>query len=172
MPTSSRNNMAPYWVVDRKASHDEDRQVMDPHKAVPFIWKYKSQIEPLLYRSAETHHHRNLGAALTGPREPRPSRPSARPRTTLYVAYRLNDPREIMPPQSPFAPTRSPGLTACLNFHRRRGRETSPSARAIWCSHRTIPGTITATRGASRRSTSAFLTFHWNRDAELDVFRA
>ena len=47
------NNMAPYWVVDRSVAHDEDRQVMQGRKAVPFIWKYKTQIEPLLHRSAE-----------------------------------------------------------------------------------------------------------------------
>ena len=42
------NNMAPYWVVDRSVAHDEDRQVMQGRKAVPFIWKYRRQIEPLL----------------------------------------------------------------------------------------------------------------------------
>ena len=46
-------HMAPYWVVDRSVKHDEDRQVMDSRKAIPFIWKYKTDIEPLLYRSAE-----------------------------------------------------------------------------------------------------------------------
>jgi gentisate 1,2-dioxygenase len=48
-----RNNMAPYWVVDQSANHDEDRHVMQGRKAVPFIWKYRDQIEPLLQRSAE-----------------------------------------------------------------------------------------------------------------------
>src|SRR5258708_5418802 len=48
-----RHNMAPYWVVDRSVTHDHDRQVMQGRKAIPFIWKYKEQIEPLLYRSAE-----------------------------------------------------------------------------------------------------------------------
>jgi gentisate 1,2-dioxygenase len=47
------NHMAPYWVVDKSVAHDEDRQVMQGRKAVPFIWKYKRQIEPLLMRSAE-----------------------------------------------------------------------------------------------------------------------
>src|SRR3569833_308028 len=48
-----RHNMAPYWVVDRSKLHDEDTQVMDKRKAIPFIWTYKEQIEPLLHRSAE-----------------------------------------------------------------------------------------------------------------------
>ena len=39
------NNMAPYWVVDRSVAHDEDRQVQQGRKAVPFIWKYKRQIQ-------------------------------------------------------------------------------------------------------------------------------
>ena len=39
-----RLNMAPYWVVDRTVKHDEDRQVMDSRKAVPFIWKYKTTV--------------------------------------------------------------------------------------------------------------------------------
>ncbi|MBM3520332.1 MAG: hypothetical protein FJX63_06135 [Alphaproteobacteria bacterium] len=46
-------NMAPFWAVDRSVAHDQDRQVMDKKKAVPFIWKYRESIEPLLYRSAE-----------------------------------------------------------------------------------------------------------------------
>ena len=31
------NNMAPYWVVDRTKIHDEDDQVMDKRKAIPFL---------------------------------------------------------------------------------------------------------------------------------------
>src|SRR5258708_37802952 len=59
------NKMAPYWVIDRGVAHDEDRQVMQGRKAVPFIWKYKRQIEPLLRRSAaliktETSERRSL----------------------------------------------------------------------------------------------------------------
>ena len=92
-----RRNMAPYWVVDRNVEHDEDRQVMDSRKAVPHIWKYKSEIEPLLYRSAElisteTSERRSLVLMNPGLA---PKRATA---TTMYVAYRLNDPREIMPP--------------------------------------------------------------------------
>jgi gentisate 1,2-dioxygenase len=91
------NNMAPYWVVDRKVAHDEDRQVMQGRKAVPFIWKYKRQIEPLLLRSAdliktETSERRSLVLVNPGLA---PQRATA---STLYVAYRVNDPVEIMPP--------------------------------------------------------------------------
>ena len=34
------NNMAPYWVVDRSVAHDEDRQVMQGRKALPFISRH------------------------------------------------------------------------------------------------------------------------------------
>lgn len=110
-----RNNMAPYWVVDRNVAHDEDRQVMDPNKAVPFIWKYKSQIEPLLHRSAElitteTSERRSLVLVNPGLA---PKRATA---TTLYVAYRLNDPDEIMPPHRHSPNAIRLGLTGALNF--------------------------------------------------------
>ena len=91
------NNMAPYWVVDRSVAHDEDRQVQQGRKAVPFIWKYKQQIEPLLKLSAElikteTSERRSLVLVNPGLA---PQRATA---STLYVAYRVNDPVEIMPP--------------------------------------------------------------------------
>ena len=111
----ARNNMAPYWVVDRTRQHDEDRQVMDPNKAIPFIWKYKTQIEPLLYRSAElikteTSERRSLVLVNPGLA---PKRATA---TTLYVAYRLNDPNEIMPPHRHSPNAIRLGLTGALNF--------------------------------------------------------
>ena len=48
-----KRSMAPFWAIDHSVAHDEDRQVKDKKKAVPFVWKYKRDIEPLLYRSAE-----------------------------------------------------------------------------------------------------------------------
>ncbi len=48
-----RKHMAPFWAVDTSADHDEDRQVMNKKKALPFVWKYRDDIEPLLQRSAE-----------------------------------------------------------------------------------------------------------------------
>src|SRR5215831_15123666 len=90
-------NMAPFWAVDRSVAHDEDRQVMDKAKAVPFVWRYKDQIEPLLYRSAElinTESSERRSLILVNPGLA-PRRASV---TTMYTAYRLNDPNEIMPP--------------------------------------------------------------------------
>ena len=109
------NNMAGYWVVDRKVINDEDRQVQQGRKAVPFIWKYKTQIEPLLYRSAalirtETSERRSLVLVNPGLS---PQRAST---STQYVAYRLNDPVEIMPPHRHTPNAIRLGLTGNSNF--------------------------------------------------------
>src|SRR5215469_11528077 len=110
-----RHNMAPYWVVDRSVANDHDRQVMQGRRALPFIWKYKAQIEPLLYRSAElitteTSERRSLVLVNPGLA---PQRATA---STLYVAYRLNDPREIMPPHRHSPNAVRLGLTGKQNF--------------------------------------------------------
>ncbi len=109
------NNMAPYWVVDRKVANDEDRQVQQGRKAIPFIWKYKSQVEPLLYRSAslirtETSERRSLVLVNPG------LAPQRATSTTQYVAYRLNDPVEIMPPHRHTPNAIRLGLTGNSNF--------------------------------------------------------
>jgi gentisate 1,2-dioxygenase len=111
----SRLNMAPYWVVDRSVEHDEDRQVMERRKAVPYIWKFKTEIEPLLQRSAElisteTSERRSLVLVNPGLA---PRRATA---TTMYVAYRLNDPHEIMPPHRHSPNAIRLGLTGAMNF--------------------------------------------------------
>jgi len=109
------NHMAPYWVVDRSVAHDEDRQVMQGRKAVPFLWRYRDQIEPLLWRSAElikteTSERRSLVLVNPGLA---PQRATA---STLYVAYRVNDPVEIMPPHRHTVNAIRFGLTGSLNF--------------------------------------------------------
>jgi gentisate 1,2-dioxygenase len=107
-------NMAPFWAVDSSA-YDADRQVMDKKKAVPFIWKYKRDIEPLLYRSAElitTESSERRSLILVNPGLA-PRRASV---STMYTAYRLNDPREIMPPHRHSPNAIRFGLTGRLNF--------------------------------------------------------
>jgi gentisate 1,2-dioxygenase len=101
--------------VDHSVEHDEDRQVLDTRKAIPYIWKYKSEIEPLLYRSAElirtdTSDRRSLVLVNPGLA---PKRATA---STMYVAYRLNDPREIMPPHRHAPNAIRLGLTGKQNF--------------------------------------------------------
>jgi gentisate 1,2-dioxygenase len=110
-----KHNMAPYWVVDRSVKHDEDRQVMDTRKAVPYLWNYRNEIEPLLYRSAElitteTSERRSLVLVNPG------LAPKRATVTTMYVAFRLNDPREIMPPHRHSPNAIRLGLTGKMNF--------------------------------------------------------
>lgn len=109
------NNMAPFWAVDAANKNDEDRQVMDPNKARPFVWRYAEDIEPLLQRSAElitmeTSERRSLILVNPGLA---PRRASV---TTMYTAYRLNDPREIMPPHRHSPNAIRLGLTGRQNF--------------------------------------------------------
>lgn len=90
------NNMAGYWAVDTSVEHDEDSQVMDKQKAVPYLWKYDESIEPLLIKSAEL-----ISTDMSDRRSLVMVNPGLAPRrattTTLYTAYRVNDPHDIMP---------------------------------------------------------------------------
>ena len=83
-----RLNMAPFWAVDTSADHDEDQQVKDKKKAIPHVWRYKDEIEPLLYRSAElitTQSSERRSLILVNPGLA-PRRASV---STMYTAYRL-----------------------------------------------------------------------------------
>ncbi len=108
-------HIAPFWAVDASAGHDEDRQVMEKKKALPFIWKYRADIEPLLLRSAElvsleSSERRSLILLNPGLA---PRRASV---STMYTAYRLNDPNEIMPPHRHSPNAIRLGLTGAMNF--------------------------------------------------------
>jgi len=108
-------SIAPFWAIDSAARNDEDRQVMVRRKAVPFIWKYKEQLEPLLYKSAElvpldSSERRSLILMNPGLA---PRRASV---STMYTAYRLNDPNEIMPPHRHSPNAIRLGLIGQANF--------------------------------------------------------
>jgi gentisate 1,2-dioxygenase len=108
-------HIAPFWAIDAAAKHDEDQQVMDKKKAVPFIWKYERDIKPLLLRSAElvsleSSERRSLILLNPGLA---PRRASV---STMYTAYRLNDPNEIMPPHRHSPNAIRLGLTGEMNF--------------------------------------------------------
>lgn len=110
-----QKHIAPFWAVDARADHNEDRQVMDKKKALPFIWKYASDLEPLLQRSAElvsleSSERRSLILMNPGLA---PRRASV---STMYTAYRLNDPNEIMPPHRHSPNAIRLGLTGSMNF--------------------------------------------------------
>jgi gentisate 1,2-dioxygenase len=110
-----RRNMAPFWAIDLDNKNDEIRQLRDTRKAVPFAWSYKDDIEPLLHRSAEL-----VSAASSERRSLILVNPGLAPKrasvSTMYTAYRLNDPNEIMPPHRHSPNAIRFGLTGRQNF--------------------------------------------------------
>ncbi len=108
-------DMAPYWAVEGdKEEHDEEDQILKARKALPFVWKY-ADIEPLLYEAAELitmENSERRSIVLVNPGLA-PVRATV---TTLYTAYRLNAPREIMPPHRHSINAVRIGLTGESNF--------------------------------------------------------
>jgi gentisate 1,2-dioxygenase len=107
-------NMFPFWATSTSVDHDEVRQLMATSKAVPFVWKY-TDIEPLLQRAAklvtmDDSERRSLILVNPGLA---PRRASV---STMYTAYRLNDPDEIMPPHKHSPSAIRFGLTGAGNF--------------------------------------------------------
>lgn len=106
-------DMAPYWAV-RNDDHDEDGQVLKGRHAEPFAWKY-ADIEPLLHDAAELitmDDSERRSIVLVNPGMA-PVRATV---STLYTAYRLNDPREVMPPHRHSINAVRVGLTGSRNF--------------------------------------------------------
>jgi gentisate 1,2-dioxygenase len=108
-------NMFPFWAKSADVEHDEIRLLMNGPKAVPFRWSYKDDIESLLRRSAEL-----ITAEDTDRRSLVLINPGLAPRratvSTLYTAYRQNDPNEVMPPHRHTASAIRFGLTGDSNF--------------------------------------------------------
>lgn len=108
-------DMAPYWAVNPdETKNDEDGQVLKGSKALPYMWKY-ADIEPLLYEAAELvtmDDSERRSIVLVNPGLA-PVRATV---STLYTAFRLNDPREIMPPHSHSINAVRIGLTGSQNF--------------------------------------------------------
>jgi len=93
----SAKHMFPFWATSTDVAHDEIRQLMGTQKAVPHVWSYKEDIEPILFRAAELvtmddSERRSLILVNPG-LSPRRATVS-----TMYTAYRLNDANEVMPP--------------------------------------------------------------------------
>ena len=108
------HDMAPYWAVRTDTENDEDAQILKARKARPYVWKYKD-IEPILYDAAELvsmDDSERRSVVLVNPGLA-PVRATV---TTLYTAYRLNDPREIMPPHRHSINAVRIGLTGASNF--------------------------------------------------------
>jgi gentisate 1,2-dioxygenase len=108
------HDLAPYWAVSNETENDEDGQVLKGKKALPYIWHY-SDIEPILYEAAELitmEDSERRSVVLVNPGLD-PVRATV---TSLYTAYRLNDPREIMPPHRHSINAVRIGLTGHQNF--------------------------------------------------------
>jgi gentisate 1,2-dioxygenase len=110
-----QSHMFPFWATTTEVAHDEIKQLMQSRRAVPYLWSYEREIEPLLYRSAELvsmsdSERRSLILVNPGLA---PTRASV---STMYTAYRLNDPHEVMPPHRHSPNAIRLGLTGTMNF--------------------------------------------------------
>ena len=95
--------------------HDEISQILSPIRAIPHLWSYRHTLEPLLQRSArlvtmKDSERRSLILVNPG------LSPRRATVTTMYTAYRLNDPHEVMPPHKHTASAIRFGLTGSQNF--------------------------------------------------------
>ena len=108
-------NLFPFWAKRSDVEHDEIKQLMEGVKAVPFHWSYKRDLEPMIQQSARLINHADSdrrSLILVNPGL-KPKRATV---TTLYTAYRLNDPNEVMPPHRHTASAIRLGLTGQQNF--------------------------------------------------------
>ena len=108
-------HLFPFWAKHSDVEHDEIKQLMEGVKAVPFHWSYKRDLEPLLHQSARliTHADSDRRSLILCNPGLKPKRATV---TTLYTAYRLNDPNEVMPPHRHTASAIRLGLTGQSNF--------------------------------------------------------
>jgi gentisate 1,2-dioxygenase len=111
----AEKSMFPFWATSTDVEHDEIKQLMGTQKAIPHLWSYKSDIEPILFRAAELvtmddSERRSLILVNPG-LSPRRATVS-----TMYTAYRLNDPQEVMPPHKHSPSAIRFGLTGQGNF--------------------------------------------------------
>src|SRR5919206_443654 len=110
-----RKHMFPFWAVSA-GGHDEVKRLMGAApRAVPFLWSYKEVLEPLLVKAAKlvtTVESERRSLILVNPGLA-PRRATV---TTMYTAYRLNDPNEVMPPHRHSPSAIRFGLTGRQNF--------------------------------------------------------
>ena len=108
-------SMFPFWATSTDVEHDEIKQLMGTQRAVPHLWSYTSDIEPILQRAAELvsmddSERRSLILCNPGLGGRRATV------STMYTAYRLNDPHEVMPPHKHSPSAVRFGLTGHGNF--------------------------------------------------------
>jgi gentisate 1,2-dioxygenase len=108
-------HMFPFWASSTDIAHDEIKQLMGSAKALPYLWSYDRDIEPILNRAAELvtmddSERRSLILINPG------LAPRRATVSTMYTAYRLNDANEIMPPHRHSPNAIRFGLTGDGNF--------------------------------------------------------
>jgi gentisate 1,2-dioxygenase len=110
-----QKNLFPFWATGTDVKHDEINQLLGSKRAVAFLWSYRRDLEPLLYRSAELvtmNDSERRSLILVNPGLT-PRRATV---ATMYTAYRLNDPNEVMPPHKHTASAVRFGLAGAQNF--------------------------------------------------------
>lgn len=111
----SNRNLFPFWAKRSDVEHDEIKQLMEGVKAVPHHWSWRRDLEPLIHQSARliTHADSDRRSLVLVNPGLKPKRATV---STLYTAYRLNDPNEVMPPHRHTASAIRLGLTGQQNF--------------------------------------------------------
>lgn len=110
-----QKHLFPFWATSTEVEHDEIKQLMGGTRAVAHLWSYEGELLSLLRRSAELVTMRDSerrSLILLNPGLA-PRRATV---TTMYTAYRLNDPGEVMPPHKHSASAVRFGLTGARNF--------------------------------------------------------
>ncbi len=109
------NDLFPFWATTTEIDHDETNKLMEYSKATPHIWRYDKVLLPLLERSAKL-----VSTTSSERRSLILCNPGLKPRratvSTMYTAYRLNDPNEVMPPHRHSPNAVRFGLTGKMNF--------------------------------------------------------
>jgi len=111
----SESHMFPFWATTTDVAHDEIKQLMATPSAIPYVWSYDKTIGPILQRSAElisTLESERRSLILVNPAL-KPRRATV---STMYTAYRLNDPHDVMPPHRHSPNAIRFGLTGTQNF--------------------------------------------------------
>jgi gentisate 1,2-dioxygenase len=111
-----RKSMFPFWATSAGPGHDEVKRLMGAApKAQPYLWSYDEMIHPLLVKAAKlvtTVESERRSLILVNPGLA-PRRATV---TTMYTAYRLNSPNEVMPPHRHTPSAIRFGLTGNENF--------------------------------------------------------
>src|SRR5277367_3914321 len=113
--TTNRLNLFEFWGENPKDEHQAtDRLRADRIPAIPYIWKYRDMY-PVLLEAAEVipmEMSERRSIIMVNPA----LRPTVATVSTLFAAYRINTPHEMMPPHRHSPNAIRFGLTGDTNF--------------------------------------------------------